>query len=92
MTNKIFAYALAAAISGAALVPVAAQASCRGLWMERNQIYKDGGYCFKTARAIRVFGNAGCSYDDVNDVPLSARQRAAVRDIVAEERRMGCGD
>lgn len=75
-----------------ALAPVAAQASCSSLWYERNQIYKDAGYCFKTARAIRAFGNAGCSFDDINDVPLSARQRAVVSDIVARERRQGCGE
>ena len=69
----------------------AASASCASLWYERNQIYKDAGYCFKTTRAIRAFGNSGCSYDDINDVPLSARQRAIVADIVAQERRMGCG-
>lgn len=69
----------------------AANASCSTLWRERNQIYKDAGYCFKTARAIRAFGNSGCSFDDINDVPLSARQRAIVRDIVAQERQMGCG-
>jgi hypothetical protein len=83
---------VAAVMAGAALAPASAQASCANLWTERNRIYKDAGYCFKTARAIRVFGNAGCSFDDINDVPLSARQRAAVRDVVAQERRMGCGD
>ncbi|QGM96518.1 YARHG domain-containing protein [Methylocystis parvus] len=88
---KKSAFIFAALMAGAA-APSVAQASCASLWSERNQIYKDAGYCFKTARAIRAFGNAGCSYDDINDVPLSARQRAAVRDIVAEERRMGCGD
>lgn len=69
----------------------AAEASCASLWYKRNQIYKDAGYCFRTARAIRAFGNAGCSYDDINDVPLSAYQRAILRDIAAQERRMGCG-
>lgn len=88
---RIFIFALSA-LAGAALASGLAQASCASLWSERNQIYKDAGYCFKTARAIRAFGNAGCSFDDLNDVPLSARQRAAVRDIVTEERRMGCAD
>ncbi len=70
----------------------AAYASCASLWYERNQVYKDAGYCFKTARAIRAFGNANCSYDDVNDVPLSANQRAIVKDIVEQERQMGCSE
>lgn len=90
MKEKILAISfLAIGIFGSA---DAAQASCSSLWRERNSIYKDAGYCFKTARAIRAFGNAGCSYDDINDVPLSARQRALLRDIVAQERRTGCGE
>jgi YARHG domain len=33
--------------------------SCDELWHERNSIYAGKGYCFKTARAIGVFGR-GC--------------------------------
>jgi hypothetical protein len=89
--NRNF-FAVSVVVAGTVFMPSIAQASCSSLWYERNQIYKDSGYCFKTSRATRAFGNAGCSYDDINDVPLSARQRAAVRDIVAQERRMGCGN
>jgi hypothetical protein len=63
---------------------------CEELWYERNEIYKANGYCFKTRDAIRAFGNAGCSYDDVEDVPLSARERRAINRIVAAERRNRC--
>lgn len=63
---------------------------CDDLWAERNAIYKDAGYCFKTARAIRAFGNAGCRYDDVADLPLSARNRADIAEIVERERRNRC--
>ena len=64
--------------------------SCDGLSYQRNSIYKEAGYCFKTARQINVFGNAGCQYDDQADVPLSVRQRGLVAEIVREERMMGC--
>jgi YARHG domain len=37
--------------------------SCSDLWKERNSIFKEAGYCFKTSRAQRYFGNAGCQYD-----------------------------
>ncbi len=77
-------------LAGIAFAPSLAQASCASLWTERNQIYKDAGYCFKTARSIRAFGNAGCRYDDMYDVPLSANQRAEVDAIVERERRQGC--
>ena len=55
---------------------------CGDLWFNRNQIYKDAGYCFRTTRAIRAFGNAGCRFDDVDDLPLSASQRRAISEIV----------
>jgi len=64
--------------------------SCDRLWQERNQIYKDAGYCFKTARAIRYFGNSGCSYDREGDVPLSRQQREFVALITQVERSKGC--
>jgi YARHG domain len=63
---------------------------CGELWVERNQIYKNNGYCFKTRDAIRYFGNAGCSYDYVEDVPLSRAERRRVQNIVAAERRNRC--
>ena len=74
------------AMQGAA----AAQADCADLWYERNAIYKDAGYCFRTAAAIREFGNAGCRYVDQRDVPLSQNQRARIADIVRVERMNGC--
>ena len=67
-------------------------ATCQQLWVERNSIYKSGGYCFKTPRAIAHFGNAGCLHDSEGDVPLSAAQRRHIGSIVAEERAQGCGD
>ena len=70
--------------------PAFARFPCDELWGERNAIYKDAGYCFKTAKAIRAFGNAGCQYDDIADVPLSARQRADVADIQRQERENSC--
>ncbi|HJE23470.1 MAG TPA: YARHG domain-containing protein [Methylorubrum populi] len=73
-----------------AATPALAGFPCDELWGERNAIYKDAGYCFRTERAIRAFGNAGCKYDDLADVPLSARQRADIADIQRQERANGC--
>lgn len=70
--------------------PAFARFPCDELWGERNAIYKDAGYCFKTAKGIKAFGNAGCRYDDMADVPLSARKRADVADIQRQERENGC--
>ena len=81
------------ALAVAALV-VAAQSAradeCSELWFSRNRIYKSAGYCFKSSRALEVFGNAGCQYDDMRDVPLSESDRVAVGRYVREEAVLGC--
>ncbi|MCI4677407.1 YARHG domain-containing protein [Rhodoblastus acidophilus] len=64
--------------------------NCEFLYVMRNSIYKEHGYCFTTPRAIRTFGNAGCRYDDVRDVPLNRFERANVPTIQAVERGKGC--
>lgn len=71
--------------------PQGAQAmGCEDLWFARNEIYKAQGYCFRTTRAIRTFGNSGCVYDNVEDVPLSAAQRREIAALQREERALGC--
>lgn len=64
--------------------------TCEQLWWERNVIYKERGYCVKTARAIRAFGNEGCQYDDAESVPLSHTERQIISTIQAWERRKRC--
>jgi hypothetical protein len=82
---------MAVVIAASAIAtPVLAQGICQRLWVERNGIYKDAGYCFKTARAINYFGNAGCRYDIEAALPLSPSERARIMDILAEERANGC--
>lgn len=79
---------LCAALLGS---PAFSQALCDEMWGERNAIYFDAGYCFKTARAKAAFGDdADCRYERIEDVPLSARQRADIAAIQARERRNGC--
>jgi hypothetical protein len=85
--------ALAAALlmTGAvALATYAGAQSCQELWVERNSMYKEAGYCFKTSRAIAYFGNAGCMYDDEAALPLPRWKRARIAEIVRLERRLGC--
>lgn len=81
---------LAAVLASLTAWPALAAFPCDELWGERNAIYKDAGYCFRTERAIRAFGNSGCKYDELADVPLSARQRADIADIQRQERENGC--
>lgn len=71
--------------------PAFGQSLCDEMWAERNAIYFDAGYCFKTARGKAAFGdNADCRYDRVEDVPLTARNRADIAEIQRRERRLGC--
>lgn len=63
---------------------------CDELWTMRNQIFKANGYCFKTARAIKLFGNAGCKYDSEKAVPLSTQDRQTLSAIKKSARRQSC--
>ncbi len=91
------AWMLAAVLLGstATLVPPATaqnlwSLSCGDLWYQRNAIYARNGYCFKTDRGLRVFGNANCTFYAEGDVPMSQGERqlaATIRDI---ERQKGC--
>lgn len=91
MSKLLFSALAVAAVQTllAAATPASAQ-SCEDLWYQRNEIYKAQGYCFRTQRAISAFGNAGCQYDNVEDVPLSATQRRVIADIQRAERTRGC--
>lgn len=79
-----------AALAGSGASAQGRAETCAGLWSARNEIYKAQGYCFRTQRAIAAFGNAGCQYDNIDDVPLSANDRRAINDIVRQERDLRC--
>jgi hypothetical protein len=64
--------------------------TCRESWVERNQYYKNHGYCFKTQRAIEYFGNGGCYINDEGAVALTPAERARIAQIGQQERAMGC--
>jgi len=78
---------IATLVGAVFLVPAAAKAdSCDQLWRARNSIFADAGHCFKTPRAIAIFGT-GC-YPPYGR--LKAAQEARVNAIIAEESRLGC--
>ena len=64
--------------------------NCDQLWYQRNAIFKTAGYCFHAARAISVFGNAGCVHDNQYDVPLSDRDRQLLNRIQRIESMKRC--
>ena len=83
-----------AAISLALLLALAHQAqaqdasrmSCEDLWLARNQIYADNGYCFQSQRARAIFG-PGCIPPYGKLAPEEARE---VSILQSWERRRGC--
>jgi hypothetical protein len=64
--------------------------SCPNLWLKRNAIYREAGYCFKSQLAIRQFGNQGCRFKNIEDVPLKGRELREVSELRRWERIKGC--
>jgi hypothetical protein len=65
-------------------------ASCDILFEMRNTVFKERGYCFKTPRAIEMFGNAGCQHDQITSVPLNDVERVNVATITRLEASKQC--
>ncbi|MBB4198342.1 YARHG domain-containing protein [Rhodoblastus sphagnicola] len=82
--------AFASTLAPGAVTPAKAQEaaymSCGELWYARNKIYARNGYCFKTERAVSVFGQ-GCfpPYGQ-----LGGWEKARVDEIQMWEARKGC--
>lgn len=95
MTTRYLVLAALAAVGGAVSTqPVSAMPvdalSCHELWVARNQIYKDNGYCFKTKKARNYFGNGGCYVNDEGDVQMSWKERKLVMEYHHWEMVNGC--
>ncbi len=67
-----------------------ADRSCELLWILRNSIYDDAGYCFQSARAMKWFANEGCRFTDEAEVPLNDYQRSNVEVLKEAEAARGC--
>ena len=69
-------------------VPALAVADeCKSLWIERNQIFKDQGYCFGSQLGQGYFGNAGCT---TKSPTLSDSQKSRVEVIKRREAQLNC--
>jgi hypothetical protein len=64
--------------------------TCDELWYQRNAILWSVGYCFHESRAVRVFGNAACGYNDVYEVPVTGEDFRIVSLLVLAEMTKGC--
>lgn len=61
--------------------------SCYDLWYERNAIYDDNGYCFKTSLGKRVFDNSDCY---TSDPDFTRAEQRRIDQIRREEKRLHC--
>jgi YARHG domain len=89
LSRSAAAIVLATATLAAAMSPARA-VTCEELWVERNQYYKDAGYCFRTTRALSYFGNGGCVYHSERELRFPRSIRARLSEIIWLERRMRC--
>ncbi len=64
--------------------------NCEFLYVMRNRIYAQHGYCFQTARAIATFGNVGCVSRNANALGLSAIELGNATTILQAEQAKGC--
>jgi YARHG domain len=95
ISSLALAATLVTTASAFVAAPAAAQDDqvvCENLWVQRNQIYKDNGYCFKSANAISYFGNGGCVHDDLPTAQMSKSERRIVNRIRNRELKLGCDD
>ncbi len=79
--------ALAASLSVTGALTPAFANECMGLWLERNAIFKQAGYCFGSSLGQGVFGNSGCFTKEPN---ISSRDKSRVANIKSREKRLGC--
>jgi YARHG domain len=64
--------------------------TCETLWILRNSIFDQYGYCFKTKKAMDWFNNDDCKIDDAEALPISAIQKSNIEKIKAMESWKGC--
>ncbi|MGQ3674951.1 YARHG domain-containing protein [Xanthobacter sp. TB0139] len=78
--------ALSGPLSQPAEAQELSQLSCRALWYQRNAIYAQRGYCFKTADAIATFGP--CCFPPYGK--LTREEQRYVEQVRYWEARKGC--
>jgi hypothetical protein len=64
--------------------------TCDFLWVMRNSMYKEHGYCFRTQRGIQEMGNEGCRTSNTAALGLSRIETANIATIQRAERAKHC--
>ena len=63
---------------------------CDVLYEVRNAIYYQNGYCFKTERALDLFGDDECTVEEMADVRLNRFEKENVARISRVEKEFDC--
>ena len=63
---------------------------CDNLWLVRNTIFHQRGFCFQTARGRKEFDNRRCSANSVAELKLSEVEKANVATLEKVERGKNC--
>jgi|GEM_PF-893541 len=63
---------------------------CARLWIERNGLFAERGYCHPSALGQAQFDLSSCRFQDAGNVPLTPEDLARIEEIRVEENRLGC--
>ncbi len=63
---------------------------CSQLWQRKNALLKSKGFCFQDARAIRTFGNDGCTIHGEARLPMTSADRELMARITLSEKMKLC--
>jgi hypothetical protein len=86
-TGLAFALVVSSVIGGAGMLRAQDSDQCVQFFIDRNQVYADAHYCFKTKDALAYFSNKGC----IPGAPhLTPSQQQRVAQIQREERSHNC--
>ncbi len=64
--------------------------SCENLWLIRNTIFHQRGYCFQSGRGKSEFSNSRCTVNTVSDLKLTPVENDNVGTIEKLERQKRC--
>ncbi|MGH6875235.1 MAG: YARHG domain-containing protein [Aestuariivirgaceae bacterium] len=68
----------------------AKELSCQNLWLVRNTIFHQRGYCFRSARGRAEFDNSRCSVNSIAKLRLSLVEKANIATLRKLERSKRC--
>lgn len=71
--------------------PAAANTLCEQLWVTRNMLFHQAGFCFSSPLGQTLFGNAGCRTSDGGAVAVDRQAVADMRRVEEQGCRINTG-